>query len=261
MVYDYFEDIVCINLDISFDRRMQSQKYFNEYNIPARFYTVQKHPKGGRYGCFDSHMKIIKDAYERGLNNILVFEDDFMPTAAFTEEKIAEAVHFMRTHDDWDIFYLGYGTVKMDNRHLIPTSIVGADVYSINIVQYNPHLTQCLCYSRKAMHKLLQEYQNYIEDYHLDICIASYMDFKNYCIVPMLFDQNFNMNYNIEPNNAIEAIIKSCYPFYAFCEANYKISALKYILNILFFDYKVYSVYIFIITIIVSLCIIMILKF
>jgi|688.fasta_scaffold00159_28 GR25 family glycosyltransferase involved in LPS biosynthesis len=252
-MYEFFEDIVCINLDISEDRRKQAQYYFKHLNIPGRFYTVQKHVNGGRYGCFDSHIQIIKSAYERGLNNVLVFEDDFIPTPAFTEERIIEAIQFMRTTDDWDIFYFGYGCMKMDNKEWRMSSIIGARAQTMNIVQYNPYLTQCLCYSRRAMRKLLQEYHKYIDEYHIDVCIASYMDFKNYCMVPMLFDQNFAMDYNIEPQNIVEKYIRTLYPLYASFALNYRISALKYTMNVLFFDYD--STYIYLLTIIISLCI------
>ena len=48
-IYDYFEDIVCINLDISVDRRQHAEYYFNKLNIPARFYTAKKHSKTPNY--------------------------------------------------------------------------------------------------------------------------------------------------------------------------------------------------------------------
>ena len=32
-MYDYFEDIVCINLDISIERRKHAEYYFTPFNI------------------------------------------------------------------------------------------------------------------------------------------------------------------------------------------------------------------------------------
>jgi GR25 family glycosyltransferase involved in LPS biosynthesis len=252
-MYEFFEDIVCINLDISVKRRVQAQEYFKKLNIPARFYTVQKHVNGGRYGCFDSHIKIIQNAYERGLNNVLVFEDDFVPTPSFSENKIHEAIHFMRKNNDWDVFYFGYGIIKLENNGFTMSSIMDAKADSIHIVQYNPFLTQCLCYSRRAMHKLLNNYALYIDTYHIDVCIATSMNFKNYCIVPLLFDQTFDTDYNIEPKNAFEVFTRTLYPVYSMTKINFIISYFKYILNTYSLRFKTY--YIYLLTIVVSLCI------
>jgi GR25 family glycosyltransferase involved in LPS biosynthesis len=98
-MYDYFEDIVCINLDISIERRKHAEYYFDKLNIPARFYTAKKHCKGGMYGCFESHIEVLKDAYKRNLNNLLVFEDDFLPTATYSNEKLQDAVIFMKNNN------------------------------------------------------------------------------------------------------------------------------------------------------------------
>ena len=56
--YDFFDDIVCINLDISVDRKKHAEHYFEKLGIPARFFTAVKHELGGLYGCFDSHIQI-----------------------------------------------------------------------------------------------------------------------------------------------------------------------------------------------------------
>ena len=48
-------------------------KYFEKLGIPARFFITSKHANGGMYGCFDSHIQILIDAYKRDLDNILVF--------------------------------------------------------------------------------------------------------------------------------------------------------------------------------------------
>ena len=69
-MYDFFDDVICINLDISEDRRQHAQDIFDHLQIPARFFTATKHKNGGMYGCFDSHIQIIQDAYKRNLNNI-----------------------------------------------------------------------------------------------------------------------------------------------------------------------------------------------
>ena len=46
-LYEFFDDIVCINLAKSTDRRKHIENVYSEYKIPGRFYTAQKTPLGG----------------------------------------------------------------------------------------------------------------------------------------------------------------------------------------------------------------------
>lgn len=58
-LYGLFDDIVCITLETLPQRRIHAQSVFDMHGIPARFFTAQLHPKGGRYGCFDSHAQLV----------------------------------------------------------------------------------------------------------------------------------------------------------------------------------------------------------
>lgn len=225
MLYDFFDDIVCINLDISEDRRKHAQHFFDTLNIPARFFTAKKHKLGGMYGCFDSHIQIIKEAYKNNMKNLLVLEDDFLPTASYCEDNMMEAINFMK-REDYDIFHLGYAVIK-DSKDGI-SSIFNAKRHSTNIVQYNPFCTQALCYSRKAMGIILENYNDYIGMVHYDMFISSYIGLTNYCIVPMLFDQNFYFQHNNESDDPIEYTVRSLFPIIAFTKLNYRVSWIKY---------------------------------
>ena len=240
-LYGYFEDIVCINLDISKDRRRHAEYHFQKLNIPAKFFVAQKHPNGGMYGCFDSHIQILIDAYERDLNNILVFEDDFLPSLSYSEENLTKAIEFMQSNDDWDIFHLGYSFIK-ENKEGFST-ILNAKSCSHEIVQYNPFFTQALCYSKKAIKKIVETYHEYIGIIHYDMYISSYLDFTNYCIVPMLFDQNFYFEHNNESTDGIEYLGRLLFPCLAYTKLNYRISLLKYYSNVLCDKYKRYIFY------------------
>ena len=251
-IYNFFEDIVCINLDISHDRRKHAERYFEKLNIPARFFFAQKHPKGGMYGCFDSHIQILFDAYERDLNNILVFEDDFLPSSSYSQELLLKAINFMQTNDDWDIFHLGYSFIK-ENKDGFST-IMSANPESLEIVQYNPFFTQALCYSKRAIQKIIETFHEYIGIIHYDMYISSFLNFKNYCIVPMLFDQNFYFQHNNESIDGIEYLGRSFFPFLAYTKLNYRVSLMKYYTNLLHFNYPSYNTYI-------NLCIVSILLY
>jgi GR25 family glycosyltransferase involved in LPS biosynthesis len=228
-MYEYFDDIVCINLDISVERKKHAQHYFDKLGIPARFFTAKKHPVGGMYGCFDSHIQILKEAYEKGLNNILVFEDDFLPTASYSEEKLQSAIDFMKSNNDWDIMHLGYSFIKDDQNGL--STIFNATNCTSDIVKYNPFFTQALCYSRKAMKTILENYTESIGMIHYDVFIASYLHLNSYCILPMIFDQNFYFQHNNQADDAIEVVIRWLFPFLAFTKFNYMVTLLKYWVN------------------------------
>lgn len=228
-IYDFFDDVVCINLDISVDRKEHSQMFFDKFNIPARFYTAKKHPNGGMYGCFESHIEILKDAFARNLNNILVFEDDFLPTESYSEEKLQTAIDFMKSNEDWDILHLGYSTLKDDIYGV--STIFHSTYYSDDIVQYNACCAQALCYSKRAIKAILDNYQDFIGRVHYDMFLSCYMGFTNYCVLPMLFDQNFYLPHNNESNDAIEFFLRALFPLLAFTKINYRASLLKYICN------------------------------
>jgi GR25 family glycosyltransferase involved in LPS biosynthesis len=193
------------------------------------------------YGCFDSHVQILIDAYERDLNNILVFEDYFLPTNAYSEENIANAIQFMQSHNDWDIFHLGYSFIK-ENKDGFSTIFDGKSC-SLEIIQYNPFLTQALCYNKRAIKKIVESFHEYIGIVHYDMYISSYMDFKNYCIVPMLFDQNFYFGHNNESVDGIEYFARSLFPVLACTKLNYRITLMKYYVNLMYFRYNRYTIY------------------
>lgn len=251
-VYDFFDDIVCINLDISTERKICSQNMFDKYNIPARFFTATKHPNGGLYGCFDSHVQVVKYAYESGLDNILVFEDDVMSAPSYSEEKLVKAIEFMQSSDDWDIFYLGYSLIfetfetGFTNIHSHGMRI------SKDIMQYNAGTCVALCYSRKAMKRIIDTYYEYIGIIHYDQYLAGFIDFKNFCIMPILFQQNFKLNYNIESQHGMEMIVRNIfYPIDSYVNFTHKMSKFHYdfTTNV----YNRYYKYAFLITVSITL--------
>jgi len=238
-IYDYFEDIVCINLDISHDRREHAIKYFENLEIPARFFITSKHEKGGMYGCFESHIQILIDAYNRGLNNILVFEDDFLPTDSYSDENLKKAIDFMKKNKEWDIFHLGYAFIK-DTKDGLSTVFDGQH-YTQDIIQFNPFCTQALCYSKKAIKSIVKTYHEYIGIIHYDMYISTFADLKNFCIVPMLFDQNFYFQHNNESADGIEYCARALFPVIAATKINYRMTLFKYWIN----KYRRYLLYLY----------------
>lgn len=202
----FFNDIVCINLEHRKDRKQVSENIFKQLNINCRFHTVRKHPKGGMYGCFESHIQVIKDAYNKGLDNLLIFEDDIKLTPSYTNSQLEICTEFMKTNKEWDIFFLGY--IPCNTNRGSMKDLFNAEFVNSHIIQYRPFATHSYCVSRKGMHKILNNYKNHIGQIHLD---QYYVNLKldSYCTVPMLFDQHLCLlGTDNEPFDSFEAFIR-----------------------------------------------------
>ena len=203
--YTFFNDIVCINLQHRKDRKRISEKIFTKLNIDCHFHIVQKHPKGGMYGCFESHIQVIQDAYNKGLNNLLIFEDDIKLTPSYTSRQVEVCIDFMKNNTDWDIFFLGY--IPCNTNRGSMKDLLYAEFVNEHIIKYRPFATHSYCLSRKGMKKILDNYKRYIGQIHLD---QFYVNLKldSYCTVPMLFDQHLCLESDNEPFDSFEAFAR-----------------------------------------------------
>lgn len=93
------------------DRESHARENAKTIGLPIDFFFAERHPKGGTYGCFDSHQQVCRQALQRGDKMLLVLEDDFEATEElFTEsgvKALRESIEFVLTRSDWDIMYLG----------------------------------------------------------------------------------------------------------------------------------------------------------
>lgn len=185
--YSYFDQIICISLDNRYERRENATKIFHMLNIPVKYYIVSKHPNGGMYGCFQSHIEIIKQSYETGKNNILIFEDDLYPTHMYNISFIKSTIDFLKHDKSWEIFYFGYFPFRK--------SITSALEYHLskrsrnNIIKYRPLATHAYCLNRKGMKKILDNYQYHIGKLQIDIFYC-HIRMNSCCHIPNLFSQN-----------------------------------------------------------------------
>ena len=185
MLYNYFDKIYCINLEYRKDRYISANNTFNKLNIKnVEFVIVNKSPKGGRYGCFESHINVIKNAYNSEYNNILIFEDDIRPSIFYNLKLLNDSINFMK-NNEWDIFYLGYFSI--DDENII---FKFKNNNNKNIVEYNPCSTHAYCLNKQSMLKILNNYHNYINNIHYDKFLSNKI-FKNYIIIPMIFEQYY----------------------------------------------------------------------
>lgn len=243
-IYTYFDDIICINLETRLDRREYVSNIFNKLSIPVRFYNVQKNSKGSIYGCFESHINIIKEAYYNNKNKILIFEDDIIPTKSYNIDNIQNAITFMK-NNYWDIFYFGYfpfNNFPYIRNNIINKSFINATKISSNIVKYNPYATHAYCLNRIGMKIILNNYQDIIiQNIHIDAYYADYLKLQSYCYTPILFEQHFC----IGSDNAL----KNFQNFSCIIEKtkiNWYISLFKYYKNIIYLWLIIIIIFIFI---------------
>jgi GR25 family glycosyltransferase involved in LPS biosynthesis len=242
--WNFFDDIICINLEHRKDRKKYVIGIFNKLNIPIKILNVSKHPQGGTYGCFESHMKIINYMHETGKENILVFEDDIIPTQSYNIKHIENAIQFMKKNDTWDLFYLGYFPFNFNKLFFNSKAV------SNNIINYNPLATHSYCINQRAISKILSNYEKYIGKMHIDVYFSQYANLNNYSYLPILFDQQLCFKNDIEPNNLWEVACRKTQCLSQKINMSWRISQIKYLSVI--YSYLI----IFIITIILMIIII-----
>ena len=74
---DKYFDFVCISLEHRNDRRQSSLRFFTQLGIDklVHWWIVEKHPSGGIYGNFESHVSVWNcDEFTKPY--LCVFEDD-----------------------------------------------------------------------------------------------------------------------------------------------------------------------------------------
>jgi len=116
-LFSYFDRTYVINLEQRTDRKREMLENFARLGIapeassihffpairpdsPAGFRTL------GARGCFLSHLGVLKDAQQRGLDRILIFEDDldFTPDFASRVDDVVTALQ----QTSWGVFYGGH---------------------------------------------------------------------------------------------------------------------------------------------------------
>ncbi len=148
---DHFDRIVCINLDERPDRWQQMQDTLGpllgrvklERFSAVKPDVAQERVYNGRAGCLLSHRRVIEAAFNDGLQNVLVLEDD----VCFDPDFLAQAQRALATLEatPWDLFYLGF-TPKAP---LVPAG-------DALLRTFGGSTTHAIAYHRRAMPDLLR---------------------------------------------------------------------------------------------------------
>ena len=221
--YNFFDKIYCINLKYRKDRYNSSLNTFKKLKINnIKYFIANKHPKGGRYGCFDSHIKIIYNAYINNYNYILIFEDDVKIAKYYNNILLNKSINFMKNNNNWDIFYLGYYPFSFNYKYNI--------IYD-NIIHSNPFGGHAYCLNKKSIVKILDSYHNIIGKQHFDIWLSLSNNFNCFCIAPILFDQYFKFESDNSIHGFHEYIFRKKQYLFEDYNINSNISLFLYLFN------------------------------
>jgi hypothetical protein len=90
------------------DRRDKARQEFAAVGLTGQvhFVLVDKHPTNSEEGIFNSHMDCLRDALAADAQTIVIFEDDIL-IRHFSPGILNDAIHFMKTNADWQLFFFG----------------------------------------------------------------------------------------------------------------------------------------------------------
>jgi glycosyl transferase family 25 len=129
--------VYVINLDRRTDRLTEITEELNKIGLPfKRFSAIDRKP--GILGCGLSHLAVLKEARERGLKNVLIFEDDF--TFLVSKEVFWEKIRDL-SGTTFDVCMLGYNLQHSQPHTSLLVKVLEAQTASAYIVNqsfYDP---------------------------------------------------------------------------------------------------------------------------
>ena len=185
--WNFFDAIYCINLERDIKKYENVKIIFQHLEIPVIFFKGCEDYISNR-GCLESHKAIYNLSLEKGFQNVLIFEDDIIPTKEITSEKIKLCIDFMKTYP-WDIFYFG----------AVPSILNYSNIKSPvnNIYKIRGICTHAYALNRSALEKLKDI--KYLPESPLDYTLRNDETLESYAVYPSFFYQKtgFNLPENI----------------------------------------------------------------
>lgn len=84
------------------------EEYLNGLSGQVNIFTASRHPRGGTYGCWDSHVQVLRKALSLNLDYVLIFEDDAIITRNFSVDLLTKVISSLKSLPaDWDLVGLG----------------------------------------------------------------------------------------------------------------------------------------------------------
>jgi GR25 family glycosyltransferase involved in LPS biosynthesis len=153
-VFSRFEKVFVINLPNRTDRRRETEtELLKVGGSGVVFFPAIRPPDAGKfcsigeYGCFMSHLTLLKQCI--GSKSVLVMEDDVRFSADFAER--SQMVDELP--DDWDVFYAGHFQPRGSEHAWSRSGLVKVESTSELIA------THCYAVNGPAISKLIQGYE------------------------------------------------------------------------------------------------------
>ena len=204
--FAYFDKVYVLNLDADAERMRRVAVRLEKLGVPYERYAALTPPEGlkpkspeftaSHYACALSHQAILKQAWQGGLNRILIFEDDVV-LRDDTPQWMRQIVPQLRRLV-WDVFYLGLH-LETAGEKLAPNLLE---------VKCGFH-THAYAVSRQAMPRLIRYIDHVLQQ--LDGAFDAYQDpsLIKLCATPILAIQ--------EPNHSHthDAFINRAHQYFA----------------------------------------------
>lgn len=203
--------IYCISLKKRTDRRKHITEMMAKHGLEFEFFDAIEN-KNGTLGCFDSHVEVLKLAREKGLDKVMIMEDDCEFIRDF------ELPEFP---DNWEMLFLG-GAVNMiydrynkdwyqvstwyAHCYLVKSSLFDELIETAERLRGKKAIDEVYCEDIHYQHYtyiiyplLAQQYDNYsdIEQKRMDRTgkISNYMKtLENFCKMPKGIDAVYCIN-------------------------------------------------------------------
>ena len=173
---NYFDKIICINLDRRSDRWMEVQQQFKKAGISVeRYSAIDGNPMSwnhvrnkanpletedikfrGVAGCMASHVNIWKMAKEKGWKNVLIVEDD-CDFVHEVQERFTERINQVPLN--WDLLYLG-GIHETRGGLYIPDKISQHIVKAKRMITTTCYAIKDTCYDL-AISDIVNDHRDY----------------------------------------------------------------------------------------------------
>jgi GR25 family glycosyltransferase involved in LPS biosynthesis len=210
-INEFFDEIYLINLQHDIGRFDNMVKVFDFLDVkylkwvattPDVFSQLSNHVNLSKeyLACLTSHLTIIRDAYDKGLEKILIMEDDIIPIKDFHNKF---NIFIEELPKDWDMLYLSY--IPLNDDCSMWTYIdIEKDLVTPTVVKAK-NFWSGMCYglSRNMMSIILQFYKN-VPPIEIDRLYVEHLQkspgFKIYGSYPQLFAgvDNYSNNTKVE---------------------------------------------------------------
>jgi len=211
--FDFFEGIYCIvpqhkefvfqcaKYQLKTVGILERSNIFNATENDLKYLHTES-PEGVQRHLATSlaHLEIIKIAKEKGLKNVLIFEDDVKFLNNWQMNGLADAVKHL---SDWSLFYLGYNFVENNG---------GITKISNNLVKVEKgsgiNSVHAYAIHHSIYDYLLNEFDPYkilgstTDEYYIDQWFPRHVDC--HCLVPLMSVQDQNDKESIFIHNYIK---------------------------------------------------------